>query len=107
MKSTTPSLARYVVVLCGLLGLLGLTIGLAYVDLGSFNLSVALLIASAKALLVMLFFMELLEGVQASRIAIGMGVFMLLIFGALAMTDYVGRDSRIYGDAKASAMPDR
>jgi cytochrome c oxidase subunit 4 len=49
----------YVAVWGGLLVLTGATVGVSYIDLGLLNVIVALLIASAKASLVALFFMHL------------------------------------------------
>ena len=42
-----------------LLGLTGLTVAMSYVDMGFFNVPLALLIASTKATFVLLFFMHL------------------------------------------------
>ena len=49
----------YVAVWGGLLVLTGATVGVSYIDLGLLNVVVALLVASAKASLVALFFMHL------------------------------------------------
>ncbi len=49
----------YVAVWSGLIVLTGATVGVSYIDLGILNVVVALLIASAKASLVALFFMHL------------------------------------------------
>lgn len=49
----------YVAVWAGLLVLTGATVAVSYFDLGLLNVVVALLIASAKASLVALFFMHL------------------------------------------------
>ena len=49
----------YVAVWGGLIVLTGATVGVSYIDLGILNIVVALLIASAKASLVALFFMHL------------------------------------------------
>ncbi len=49
----------YVAVWGGLIVLTGATVGVSYIDLGILNVVVALLIASAKASLVALFFMHL------------------------------------------------
>jgi cytochrome c oxidase subunit 4 len=49
----------YVAVWAGLLVLTGATVAISYLDLGLLNVVVALLIASAKASLVALFFMHL------------------------------------------------
>ena len=49
----------YVAVWAALIVLTGATVGVSYIDLGILNVVVALLIASAKASLVALFFMHL------------------------------------------------
>ncbi len=49
----------YAAVFCGLLVLTGATFGISYINLGLWNVAAALLIASAKASLVALFFMHL------------------------------------------------
>ncbi len=46
-------------VLVSLLILTGITVGVSYIDMGFFNVPVALLIASTKATIVLLFFMHL------------------------------------------------
>jgi cytochrome c oxidase subunit 4 len=46
-------------VLVGLLILTGVTVGVSYIDLGKLNVWIALLVASTKATLVILFFMHL------------------------------------------------
>jgi cytochrome c oxidase subunit 4 len=59
---TTPHILSYRVfayVLMLLLVLTGVTVGISYLDLGKLNVWVALLIASLKASLVLLFFMHL------------------------------------------------
>ena len=58
----TPHILNYRVfayVLILLLALTGVTVGVSYLDLGKLNVWVALLIASLKASLVLLFFMHL------------------------------------------------
>lgn len=46
-------------VLASLLVLTGVTIGVSYVDMGFFNVPIALLVASTKATIVLLFFMHM------------------------------------------------
>lgn len=46
-------------VLASLLFLTAVTVGISYMDLGFFNVPIALLIASTKATIVLLFFMHL------------------------------------------------
>ena len=83
-----PSPAAYAGTTLALLALLALTTATAYRNLGPLNLPMALLIASAKALLVFLFFMHLWHGSAAFRIAALLGCFMLAVFGVLTMSDY-------------------
>lgn len=53
------SYTKLAMVLAGLLILTIITIGVSYLDLGHFNVPLALGIASSKAVLVLLFFMHL------------------------------------------------
>ena len=57
MHST--SYGRLLAVLMALIALTGGTVGASYVDLGALNVWIALLIASAKASLVLLYFMHI------------------------------------------------
>lgn len=72
----------YVAVFAALLVLTGATVGVSYVDLGLWNVAVALLIASIKASLVALFFMHLKhEGRLVWTFALVPVLFLLLIIG--------------------------
>ena len=73
-----------------LMVLLALTTGLAFVPLGSANLFVSLGIAVAKALLVLIVFMEL-KGSSLIRAAAAAGFFWLAIMIALTSADYTHR----------------
>ena len=57
--SHTQSKSLYLTILLALLALTVITVAAAQVDFGSWNIVVALLIASVKAILVLLFFMHL------------------------------------------------
>ena len=62
MESTPQHLMPYktlILVLVVLLALTGVTIGVSYLDLGVFNVGIALGIACTKVSLVLLFFMHL------------------------------------------------
>jgi cytochrome c oxidase subunit 4 len=74
-----------------LLGLLGLTLGLAYVPMGSVNWAVALAVAAVKALIVLAIFMELREGASLRWVFAAAGFFWLGILLLLTMTDYATR----------------
>jgi cytochrome c oxidase subunit IV len=75
----------------GLLGLLGLTVFIAYQPLGAFNTGLALTIALAKALIVAAIFMELRNGHGLIRTFAGSGFFWLAIMLWLALADYLTR----------------
>jgi len=68
--------------------LLAVTTGSAFLPLGSFNLVVSLAIALAKALIVLLFFMELRGSAGLVRAFAAAGFFWLLIMIVLTGADY-------------------
>jgi cytochrome c oxidase subunit 4 len=74
-----------------LLGLLALTVFVAYQPLGSFNTGIALAIALTKALLVAFFFMELAQATGLTFVFAGAGFFWLAIMLWLAFADYLTR----------------
>ena len=74
-----------------LMMLLALTTALAFVPLGSANLFISLGIAAAKALLVLIVFMELKTGSSLIRAAAAAGFFWLAIMIALTTADYTHR----------------
>lgn len=76
--------------------LLAATTALAFVPLGTANLFISLGIAVAKALLVLLFFMELRAGTALVRVFAAAGFFWLMIMIALTSADYTHRsDQRV------------
>ena len=74
-----------------LLLLLAATSAFARVDLGSWNTPIAMVIATAKALLVITFFMEVKVSRRLIWIAAGMGFFWLAILVFGVWTDVVTR----------------
>jgi cytochrome c oxidase subunit 4 len=72
-----------------LLILTGLTAWIAGVDLGPLNTVVALLIATTKAVIVVLFFMHVkYTSEKLTKVVIIAAVFWLMILLALSMVDY-------------------
>lgn len=63
----------------------------ALVDFGFFNNIVMLAIATAKMLLVMLFFMGVRWSTRLTWVVAGSGFFFLLILFTITMSDYVSR----------------
>ena len=71
--------------------LLAATTGSAFIPLGSANIFISLAIAAAKALVVLLFFMELRASQALVRAFAAAGFFWLLIMIALTAADYAHR----------------
>jgi cytochrome c oxidase subunit 4 len=73
-----------------LMVLTALTVGLAFVNLGTLNVVVALAVAVVKATLVVLFFMHLKYESHLTKVVLGAGIFWLLLLLGVIM-DYVTR----------------
>jgi cytochrome c oxidase subunit IV len=89
MSEHATSIGFYVMIFVILLVLTGTTVGAAFINLGPLNPIIALSIATAKALLVVLFFMHV-KGTseKMTKVVILMGVFFLLLLLGLALADY-------------------
>jgi cytochrome c oxidase subunit IV len=83
--------ARDVLVWVALLGLTALSYGLSTIHLGGLDVFFSLLIAVAKSVLVLLFFMHLVEERFAVAIVPALGVSYLVLLLALLTTDVVTR----------------
>src|SRR3981081_1078883 len=88
ISSLNSSVAIWLALLAGT----GITVAAAFIDLGPFNTIVALTIATIKATLVVLFFMD----VKDTQVRLSGGVVLSAIFGlfvllALSMADYTTR----------------
>ena len=81
----------YFAVFILLLVLTGVTIRVAFVDLGRGNTILALTIAVVKALFVILYFMHVRYSPQLTRLVVVGGFFWLFILIAIAMSDYLSR----------------
>ena len=81
----------YVAIITTLLFLTGLTVTAAYINLGRFNIVVALVIATLKAALVVLFFMHAKFSPRRTQLVIVAGIFWLIILLFMTLSDYVSR----------------
>jgi cytochrome c oxidase subunit IV len=81
----------YALAWLSLLGLLALTVGSAYLKLGWMNSVINLVIAVAKALLVMIFFMHLRSSHPMLRVVAVAGFLWLTLLIGLAFTDFATR----------------
>lgn len=71
--------------------LLAATFGGAFLPIGSFNIVLALSIGAAKAAIVVVVFMEVLQGHALRRLFGGAGLLWLLFLFGLSLTDYATR----------------
>jgi cytochrome c oxidase subunit 4 len=85
-----PKSMYYLVFLALLVGT-GLTVAVAFVDLGAMNNVLMLGIAITKALLVVLFFMHVRWSTRLTWVVAASGFFWLLILFGLTMQDYLTR----------------
>jgi cytochrome c oxidase subunit 4 len=82
----------YVGIWITLLCLTVITAGVSFIDLGPLNTVVALVIATFKALLVVLFFMHVkYASEKLSKMVVVAAVFWLLLLLTLSMADYLTR----------------
>jgi len=81
----------YLAIIVTLLALTGITVYAAFVDLGRFNIVVALGIATIKATLVVLFFMHAKYVPKRTKLVIMAGIFWLALLLLLTLSDYVSR----------------
>jgi len=81
----------YVFVFLALLALAVITTFVSFIDMGPFNIVVALSIAFLKAALVSLFFMGLVHSPRLCKMTLAGGVLWLGILILLTLTDYVTR----------------
>lgn len=84
-------LKTYLSVGAALLVLTAVTVGVSFIPLGGFNVVVALLIASVKALLVALFFMHLLYDKKIFMIIFAVAILFLALFITFTMFDTMRR----------------
>ena len=81
----------YLAIILILLFLTGTTISAAFVNLGRFNIVVALVIATLKATLVVLFFMHAKYSPKRTKLIILAGIFWLALLLFMTLSDYITR----------------
>jgi cytochrome c oxidase subunit IV len=89
-EHVTP-LSVYLGIFGALMALTIITVAVAWADLGSLNIIVALGVAVVKATLVVLYFMHVKYSSKLTWIVIGSGIFWLGILLSLTMADYLTR----------------
>ena len=81
----------YVVIWAALMVLTATTVYAATLELHVFNIVLALLIATVKGTLVVLFFMHLRYTTKLTMVTVVASIFWLFILFSLTMTDYITR----------------
>jgi len=71
--------------------LTAVTVGASMIELGDWNIVLALVIATIKATLVVLFFMHLYYSTKLTKVTVIAAIFFLFLLLALSMTDYLTR----------------
>ena len=94
----------YVGIFLALMVLTAATVAAAYVNLGPFNIVIALAIASVKATLVVLYFMHARYSPNRTHMVIIAAVFWLAIMLALTLSDYVTRDRDVAANTQITGM---
>jgi cytochrome c oxidase subunit IV len=91
MSEHVVPLRIYYMVFAALMVGTGLTVWIAFFDLGIFNPVVALTIAVIKAVLVVLFFMHVKYSTRLTWVVVSSGVVWLCIMLVLTMSDFLSR----------------
>jgi cytochrome c oxidase subunit IV len=94
----------YVGIFASLMVLTAATVAAAYVNLGAFNIVVALAIATLKATLVVLYFMHARYSPKRTQLVIICAVFWLAIMLALTLSDYTTREREATAKTQTSAL---
>ncbi len=84
-------LSTYLSIFAALMVLSAITVGAAFVDLGSLNPVVALAIAGLKATLVILYFMHVKYSSRLTKLTVVMSMFFVAILFAETLMDYATR----------------
>ena len=80
-----------------LMVLTGVTVGVAYIDLGRWNAVVALAIACFKAMVVVLYFMHVKYSTRLVKLTVIAGLYWMVILFGLTLGDYLTRALGTFG----------
>jgi cytochrome c oxidase subunit 4 len=81
----------YVGIWATLMALTAITVFASFIELGPWNIVLALVIATIKGTLVVLFFMHLKYSPKLTMVTVVASIFFLFLLLALSMTDYLTR----------------
>lgn len=104
MSDHVIPLRVYYAIFGALLVLTALTVLVAEFDLGRLNALVAMLIASVKAMLVILYFMHVRYSSRLTQVFIGAGFLFLLILISFTMSDVLTRNWELVTGASGVSL---
>src|ERR1017187_139548 len=104
MHEHVDSIKTYTLVFLSLLILTAATTVVATIDLGPFNVVMALLIAVVKMMLVALYFMHLRHSTILTKVVVGGGMLWLGILLVLSLSDFVTRGWLPVPDRKSTRL---
>jgi cytochrome c oxidase subunit 4 len=87
----------YYAIFATLMVLTGVTVAVAYVDLGEWNTVVAVAIACFKAMIVVLYFMHVKYSTRLIKLTVIAGLYWMGILLALTLGDYLTRAWGTFG----------
>lgn len=92
MSDHVSPIGLYITIFLALMIGTALTVAAAFVDLGTFNFPVAMLIAVVKASLVVWYFMHVKYQSHLMKLTLATGLFFLSILLGETLIDYVSKD---------------
>ena len=92
MSDHVSPVSLYVTIFVALMVLTGVTVAAAFVNLGSFNFPVAMIIAGFKASLVIWFFMHVKYQSRLTKLTVATGLFFLTILLGMMLIDYASKN---------------
>jgi cytochrome c oxidase subunit IV len=87
----------YYAIFATLMVLTGVTVAVAYIDLGALNTVAAIAIACFKALIVVLYFMHVKYSTRLIKLTVIAGLYWMGIIFALTLGDYLTRAWGTFG----------
>jgi cytochrome c oxidase subunit 4 len=91
MSDHVSPVSLYITIFLALMVGTALTVGAAFVQLGSFNFPVAMAIAVVKASLVVWFFMHVKYQSHLTKLTLATGLFFLAILLGMMLIDYTSK----------------
>lgn len=97
--------AQYLLTLIALLTLTAITVGVSYIDFGSGNIVVAVMVATAKAILVGLIFMHLLHDKKINAVIFVSAFLFLSLLFLFTLLDVGSRETVTYSKPPVGGVP--